>query len=206
MYPVDVRGSTLKTTPDCFIGLDGYAREILKGILLAPDEIREYTVDLARNLQKEYSGTDFTALVCANGALPFFTDVFFRPGEKIGPGFTYQTVNLSSYQGTESTGCVQIAGMKPEELRPRIIVVEDIVDTGQSLSKLLECLDGFENVEEVKVAALLSKPDRRKVDVSIDYLGFIIPDEFVVGYGLDYNGLYRGLQCIGVLKESAIAD
>ena len=110
-------------------------------------------------------------------------------------------MSVSSYGGdTKSSGVVRIVKDLDESLKDKhVIVIEDIVDSGRTLSYLLDMLRSREPVD-VKLCTLLDKPDRRVVDVNVDYTGFEIPDEFVVGYGLDYDQKYRNLPYIGVVK------
>ena len=109
-------------------------------------------------------------------------------------------MSVSSYGGTESTGVIKIVQDLTESVKGRqVLIVEDIVDSGRTLSHLAEMLNG-RGAKDVKICTLLDKPDRRVVDVKIDYVGFTIPDEFVVGYGLDYDQKYRTLPYIGVVK------
>ena len=110
-------------------------------------------------------------------------------------------MSVSSYGGdTKSSGVVKIVKDLDESITDKhVIVVEDIVDSGRTLSYLLEMLKN-RGCKDVKLCTLLDKPDRRVVDVKVDYTGFQIPDEFVVGYGLDYDQKYRNLPYIGVVK------
>lgn len=110
-------------------------------------------------------------------------------------------MSVSSYGGdTKSSGVVRIVKDLDEPLTDKhVIVIEDIVDSGRTLSYLLDML-GSRGPKDVKLCTLLDKPDRRVVDVRVDYTGFEIPDEFVVGYGLDYDQKYRNLPYIGVVK------
>lgn len=110
-------------------------------------------------------------------------------------------MSVSSYGGdTKSSGVVRIVKDLDEPLKDKhVIVVEDIVDSGRTLSYLLDMLDSRGPLD-VRLCTLLDKPDRRVVDVKVDYTGFNIPDEFVVGYGLDYDQKYRNLPYIGVVK------
>ena len=109
-------------------------------------------------------------------------------------------MDVSSYEGTESIGDIKI--IKDLDCSVKgipILLVEDIVDTGRTLKEVTRLLKN-KGASDVKVVSLLDKPDRRVVDIKADYVGFVIPNEFVVGYGLDYNQLYRNLPYIGVLK------
>ena len=109
-------------------------------------------------------------------------------------------MSVSSYGGTESTGVIKIVQDLTEPVTGRqVLIVEDIVDSGRTLSHLAKMLNE-RGAEDVKICTLLDKPDRRVVDVKVDYVGFTIPDEFVVGYGLDYDQKYRTLPYIGVVK------
>ena len=111
-------------------------------------------------------------------------------------------ISCSSYgSGTTSTGVVRILKDLDRSVEGKhVLVVEDIVDTGTTLHYLLENLHA-RGAKSVRLAALLNKPERRKMDVEVDYVGFIIPDYFVIGYGLDYAEKYRHLPYIGILKE-----
>ena len=110
-------------------------------------------------------------------------------------------MSVSSYGGdTKSSGVVKIVKDLDESLKDKhVIVVEDIVDSGRTLSYLLDMLQS-RGPKDVKLCTLLDKPERRVVEVQVDYTGFVIPDEFVVGYGLDYDQKYRSLPYIGVVK------
>mgnify|MGYP000906737787 CR=1 FL=1 len=108
---------------------------------------------------------------------------------------------MESYHGTESTGDVHIVMDLDRSIQDcDILLIEDIVDTGKTLMKVKGILNN-KGAREVKVASLLDKPSRRKVEVNADFVGFVIPDKFVVGFGLDFNQKYRNLPYIGVLKE-----
>ena len=114
---------------------------------------------------------------------------------------TMDFMSVSSYGGdTKSSGVVKIVKDLDESIKDKdVIVVEDIVDSGRTLSYLMELLQGREPAT-LRLCTLLDKPDRRVVDVDVDYTGFQIPDEFVVGYGLDYDQKYRNLPYIGVVE------
>jgi hypoxanthine phosphoribosyltransferase len=110
-------------------------------------------------------------------------------------------MSVSSYGGdTKSSGVVKIVKDLDESIKDKeVIIVEDIIDSGRTLSYLIELL-GQRSPKSIKLCTLLDKPDRRVVDVKVDYTGFEIPDEFVVGYGLDYDQKYRNLPYIGVIE------
>ena len=115
---------------------------------------------------------------------------------------TIEFLSASSYaKGTETTGNVQIRQDFEVDISGKhVLLVEDIIDTGLTLSRLRQML-GVRNPASLKIVTLLDKPERRRVDITPDYCGFTIPDKFVVGYGLDYNNLYRNLPEVCILKE-----
>ena len=121
--------------------------------------------------------------------------------KRISVPVTMDFMSVSSYgDGTSSSGVVKIAKDLDETIEGKdVIVIEDIIDSGRTLSYLLEILQK-RNPSSMKLCTLLDKPDRRVRDVKVDYVGFAIPDEFVVGYGLDYAQKYRNLQYIGIVE------
>ncbi|HVJ49379.1 hypoxanthine phosphoribosyltransferase, partial [Desulfitobacterium sp.] len=149
---------------------------------------------------RDYTGKNLLVLAILKGAVPFMADLI----QQIKIPLTYDFMAVSSYgASTTSSGVVRI--MKDLERSVEgihILIVEDIVDTGLTLKYLKENLTA-RNPQSVKVVTLLDKPDRRKVDVTPNYNGFRIPDDFVVGYGLDFNEQYRNLPYIGILKPEA---
>ena len=116
----------------------------------------------------------------------------------------YQCVKVTSYAGTSTTGNVSLGSFDVSKFLGRhVVIVEDIVDTGFTIKKVIEYLNTL-GVESVEVLTLLDKPSRRETEVTPKYIGFTIPNEFVIGFGLDYNEKYRNLPYVGVLKEEAI--
>ena len=134
-----------------------------------------------------------------NGAFPFAAELFLN----IDTDAEISFIRLKSYEGTSSTGTVkEIMGLHDDiEGRP-VILVEDIVDTGQTIKRLVDTVSA-KNPAEVKIATLLFKPESLQCDVKPDYVGFAIPPKFIIGFGLDLDGLARNLQDIYVLKEQA---
>ena len=148
-------------------------------------------------MNRDYAGKEPVLISVLRGSFVFMADLT----RKITLPCTVDFMSVSSYgAGTKSSGQVQITKDLSDDIEGRdIIVVEDILDSGNTLSYLLEILKARKPAS-VKLCTLLDKPDRRVKDVHVDYSGFTIPDEFVVGYGLDYAEKYRNLPYIGILK------
>lgn len=155
--------------------------------------------ELAKQISEEYAGKRPLLLCVLNGAFPFAADLF--RGIDIDAEIAF--IRLKSYEGMQSSGNVkQLLGLT-EDLKGRsVIVVEDIVDTGHTIVGLLEEL-GKHEPAEVKIATLLFKPESLRADVKPDYVGFAIPPKFIIGFGLDLDGMARNLNDIYVLKEAA---
>ena len=131
------------------------------------------------------------------GAIPFLAELI----QHIDFDIQYDFMDVTSYEGTESKGEIKILKDLDTPVQGLdILLVEDIVDTGRTLDTIVRTLL-HKGAKSVRIATLLDKPSRRIMDIQPDYVGFIIPNEFVVGFGLDYNQHYRGLPYIGVLKE-----
>jgi len=168
-------------------------------ILLSADAIHQRIGELAADLSRDYSNAQQLHFVCVlKGAFVFLADLV-RAVEK---PTTIDFLAVSSYaKGTTSTGEVRLLKDLDAALDGRdVLIVEDIVDTGLTLQYLQEILRA-RGPRSLRTACLLNKPSRRKVEVPVDYIGFTIEDRFVVGYGLDFEGRYRGLPYIGVLDE-----
>ena len=168
-------------------------------ILLSADAIHQRIRELAADLSRDYSNAQQLHFVCVlKGAFVFLADLV-RAVEK---PTTIDFLAVSSYaKGTTSTGEVRLLKDLDAALDGRdVLIVEDIVDTGLTLQYLQEILRA-RGPRSLRTACLLNKPSRRKVEVPVDYLGFTLEDRFVVGYGLDFEGRYRGLPYIGVLDE-----
>lgn len=174
--------------------------EQISKILFSREELLKRIAELGEEITRDYKGKNLLVLAILKGAVPFMADLI----QNIKLPLTYDFMAVSSYgASTTSSGVVRI--MKDLERSVEgvhILIVEDIVDTGLTLKYLKENLSA-RNPKSVKIVTLLDKPDRRKVEVKPDYNGFTIPDEFVVGYGLDFNEQYRNLPYIGILKPEA---
>ncbi|MBO4900624.1 MAG: hypoxanthine phosphoribosyltransferase [Lachnospiraceae bacterium] len=166
-------------------------------IMLTEEEVDSRIREIGEQISKDYAGK-MVHLVCVlKGGSFFMTELAKRITVPVSLDF----MSVSSYGGsTKSSGVVRIVKDLDEPLEDKdVLVVEDIVDSGRTLSYLLELLKD-RGPASVKLCTLLDKPERRVVDVHVDYTGFEIPDEFVVGYGLDYDQRYRNLPYIGVVR------
>jgi hypoxanthine phosphoribosyltransferase len=172
-------------------------------VVVTEEQIRDKTDELAKQVAGQFADAESVLLVgILKGAVMFMAD-FARALGRYGPPVEMEFMAVSSYgQGTSSSGVVRIIKDLDRDIAGRhVIVVEDIVDSGLTLSWLLRYLES-RSAATVEVVALLRKPDAIKVAVPVRYVGFDIPSEFVVGYGLDYAERYRDLPFVGVLKPS----
>ncbi|MDR0272184.1 MAG: hypoxanthine phosphoribosyltransferase [Clostridiales bacterium] len=166
-------------------------------ILLSAEKIAARVKELAAQITRDYAGEGIVLLGTLKGAAIFLSDI----AREIDLPIEIEFLKASSYgDKSESSGEVRFEYLPEIDFRGKnIILVEDIVDMGYTANRLREFLLQ-KNAASVKLCALLDKPERRKVSVEIEYLGFSIPDEFVVGYGLDYAQRYRNLPFVGILK------
>ena len=173
----------------------------VKKVLVSEEQIKSAVKRIAEEITRDHNNSEKQLLlICIlKGSLPFTSDLI----KEIRIPCILDFMKVSSYgSGTVSTGQVKVKyDLSYETLEDYdVVVIEDIIDTGHTLSNLLVHLKNRQ-AHSVKLCALVDKPDRRLVDVHVDYLGYTVPDEFVIGYGLDYNEEYRNLPYIGVLKE-----
>ena len=170
--------------------------DILK-VLLTQEELREKVKELGRQITQDYQGKNLMIVTVLKGAVVFLADLM----REIDVPAEIDFMVVSSYgAGTKSSGVVKIVKDLDVPLKDKdLLIVEDILDSGMTLSYLKELLEGREP-RSIRIATLLDKPARRKVDLKADYIGYSVPDEFVVGYGLDYDEKYRNLPYIGILK------
>ena len=175
----------------------------IQRVIVSEEQIREKTEELARKVAADYSHVDSVMLVCVlKGAIMFMAD-FARALGRYGPPVEVEFMAVSSYgQGSTSSGVVRILKDLDRDIAGRrVIVVEDIVDSGLTLSWLLKYLES-RSAASIDVVTLLRKPEAMRVAIDVRYVGFDIPTEFVVGYGLDYAERYRELTSVAVLKPS----
>ncbi|MBR1670760.1 MAG: hypoxanthine phosphoribosyltransferase [Butyrivibrio sp.] len=178
------------------------AEEVRK--LLTEKEVDERIRTLGEQISSDYAGQSVHLVCVLKGAVFFMCEL----AKRITVPVTMDFMCVSSYgSSTKSSGVVKMVKDLDEPLRGKnVIIVEDIVDSGRTLSYLIKML-GDREPASIRLCTLLDKPERRVTDVKVDYTGFEIPDEFVVGYGLDYDQRYRNLPYIGVVeftKESGI--
>jgi hypoxanthine phosphoribosyltransferase len=169
-------------------------------VLVSEEQIAAKVAELGAMVSADYAGRELTLVSVLKGSLPFMADLM----RAITIPVRIDLMEVSSYGGltTESSGLVRILKDLSASIDGRdVLLVEDIIDTGLTLNYLLRYLRG-KNPRSLRICALLDKPARRLVDIPIDYIGFTIPDQFVVGYGLDYGELYRNLRYVGVLHPS----
>ena len=175
----------------------------IKKILVSHDEITEAAKKLGAQLTKDYAGKNPILVGILKGSIPFMAELVKHIDTHIELDFML----VSSYHGgTSSTGVINIIKDMDQDIKGRdILFVEDIIDTGKTLKSLKELFEGRQPAS-VKIATLLDKPEGRLVEIEADYTCFTIPNEFVVGYGLDYDENYRNLPYIGVLKEEVYSN
>lgn len=166
-------------------------------VLITEEEVRARIKEMAATISEKYEGEEVLLLGILTGSVFFLTELAQQMSIPVELDF----MAASSYgSGTESSGNVVITKDLQRSLdNKHVIIVEDIVDTGRTLNLLIDLIK-IRNPLSVEVAVLLDKPDRRKICMDADYVGFQIPDEFVVGWGLDYDQKYRDLTFIGIIK------
>ena len=173
-------------------------RDVIDRILVSEEETVKRSSELGKQISDDYRKTNETPLVVAllKGSVPFLAELI----KHIDLDIQFDFMDVSSYQGTESIGDIRIDKDLDCSVKGlSILLVEDIVDNGRTLKEVTKLLMN-KGAKDVKVVSLLDKPDRRVVEIEADYVGFEIPNEFVVGFGLDYDQKYRNLPYIGVLK------
>lgn len=166
-------------------------------VLISKEQIENRVKELAKQIRKDYKEKTITAICLLKGSLFFTADLTREIGGKIYLEF----MQLSSYEGENTTGTIKLKkDIDFSEIKGKdVLMIEDIVDTGITLNYTLEHIKKA-GANSVKVCTLLNKPSRRKIKVPIDYVGFEIENKFVLGYGMDYDQLYRNLPYIGYIE------
>ena len=175
---------------------DNMKEDVLR-VLLSEDEIREKVRELGGKITADYKNSNLMLVTVLKGAVVFLADLMRQIDVPAEIDFM---VGSSYGSGVKSSGVVKIVKDLDVPLAGKdILIVEDILDSGLTLSYIKELLES-RGPRSIRIATLLDKPSRRKVDLQADYIGFSVPDEFVIGYGLDYDEQYRTLPYIGILK------
>lgn len=177
--------------------------EDIKYVLLTEEQIHQRVKELGAQITEDYRGKNPIFVCVLKGAVNFFSDLARATGDYMEMDF----MSISSYGNAQKTsGIVRINKDLDASITGRhVIIVEDIMDSGLTLNHLTTVLKTREPAS-LKIVCLLDKPERRECAITPDYVGFVIPNEFVVGYGLDYCGTYRNLPYIGVLKPKVYSE
>ena len=161
-------------------------------VLINEAKIENRIEELAKEIMRDYKKEDIVFVGVLKGAATFMIEL----AKKIKNNVEFEFIQLESYEGDKSTGRIKLKQDLTGKIEGKnIIIIEDIIDTGRTLEYLREYIKKF-NPNSTKICTLLSKPSRRIVELEVDYIGFSIPDEFVVGFGMDYNQKYRNLPYI----------
>lgn len=178
--------------------------DVIEKVLIDEESLTLKIKQLAKTLNKHYADKDELILICIlKGSVMFMAEL----AKNLNIETKMEFMSVSSYEdNTYSSGNVKILMDLDIDIKDKeVLIVEDIIDTGFTLKKIKETLLRREP-KDLKIITLLDKPERREVDIKPDYTGFKIPNEFVVGFGLDYNQLYRNLPYIGIVKRSLYED
>ena len=181
----------------CLMGKD------IEEILITEDQIRQRIREMGQQIKQDYMDKDLLTVCILRGAVMFYCDLV----KEIDLPLTMNFMAVSSYgNASHSSGMVRIQYDLQQNIQGKdVLIVEDIVDSGHTLTHLTKLLSS-RNPKSLKVCTLLDKPERREVPFEADYVGFEVPDKFVVGYGLDYAEKYRTYKHIGILKPHIYTD
>ena len=168
----------------------------IKEILISEEQIIDKCKELGKIIDKDYEGKEVLLVGLLKGSVPFMAEL----AKHLNSDVTFDYMNVSSYDGVESKTLVVKQDLKEDVSGKNILIVEDILDTGKTLYNVKEMLLK-RNANSVKIVTMLDKEEGRIIDMKADYVGFKIPNAFVVGYGLDFNEKYRQLPYVGILKE-----
>lgn len=173
--------------------------EDIKKILISEDELKAIVERLGKQITEDYKGKNVLLIGILKGSVIFMADLM----RAIDVPCNIDFMAVSSYgNGTESSGRVKINKDLDNDIQGKdIIIIEDILDSGKTLYYIRDILSARKPAS-IKICTLFDKPERREADIKADYIGSLVPNEFIVGYGLDYAEYYRNLPFIGVLKES----
>lgn len=170
----------------------------IERVLISEEEIQKRLAELGKELAAEYQDKNPIFVGVLKGVVVFFADMI----RHIPIDCQIDFMSISSYLGTQTTGVVNVKKDLDVDISGRhVVILEDVLDSGNTLKHTVALLK-TRNPASVKIVTFLDKPARRVVDITADYVGFEIPDEFVVGYGLDYDERFRNLPYVGILKRS----
>ncbi len=174
------------------------ANPYIERVLVSEEEIKKTVTRLADQINKDYNGEELLVIVILKGSMIFAADLV----KELTMPVTIDFMRASSYgSGTASSGFINIKQDLGTDISGKnVLIIEDIIDSGNTLHKLKELLRE-RNPKTIRICTLLDKPARRVTPVDVEYSGIAIPDEYVVGYGLDYNEILRNLPYVGVLKR-----
>ncbi|PEJ60670.1 hypoxanthine phosphoribosyltransferase [Bacillus sp. AFS002410] len=170
----------------------------IKDTLISEEDLKNRVKALAEQIEKDFNNEPLILVVVLKGSFVFAADLVREMKGNINVDF----ISVSSYSNqTESTGKVRLLKDLDENItNQNVVVIEDIIDSGLTLHFLRDHLQ-MHKPKSIKICTLLDKPERRKIDLPVDYVGFVIPDEFIVGYGIDYAQQYRNLPYIATVEE-----
>ncbi len=181
-----------------------WEKNSIKEVLYSEEDIRKRAGELGRQITEDYknSGKPLLLVALLRGSVPFLGELI----RCIDMDIQYDFMDVSSYAGTKSTGDIRIIKDLDTSVKGLdILLVEDIVDTGRTIAEVVKTLK-HKGAESVRIVTLLDKPSRRTTDIYADYIGFTVPDAFVVGFGMDYDQKFRCLPYIGVLKDEVYSN
>ena len=165
-------------------------------VLISKEELERRIGELAEQLDKDYLGKEVTIICVMRGAVFFTVQLTLRMKTKL----KYEFITISSYEGTDTTGEVTLMTDLRESIEGKdVLIVEDIIDTGRSMKYLIDHLKS-KNPRTLKVCVLANKAERREIEVPIDYIGFEVPNKYIVGYGFDIDNNYRNLPYVAYLE------
>ncbi len=166
-------------------------------VLISEEDVEKRIDELAKQIYEDYNGKEITFICILKGSIYFTVEL----SKRIPSDINFEFIRVSSYHGQNSTGVIELkVDLQGDIAGKDVIVIEDIIDTGRTLSYLKEYLKS-KNPNSIKIASLLDKKERRVCKMDADYVGFDIPDKFVVGYGLDVDEKYRNLPYIGYFEN-----
>ncbi|HWD20555.1 MAG TPA: hypoxanthine phosphoribosyltransferase [Verrucomicrobiae bacterium] len=178
------------------------ARTEIASILISQGQLARRVAVLARQIERDFAGRDLVIVALLNGTVVFLADMLRRLTLPLRLDF----IGVSSYgSGTESGDLVFTKELRLDVSGRDVLLVDDILDTGRTLTRVLAKLRKLQP-RQIKICVLLDKPERRVEAITADYVGFVIPNKFVVGYGLDYAERYRNLPFVGVLRPELIGQ